>query len=355
MFRGFKCNFLLGMGVFYLIMFTTSTGPAYGFGSFLNKVGKTLDQASEVVDTIKDPGSVTTPKPTGSSKSTSGTSWRDEIPLEGKTVFSKSPIDPDNPTNLETSFQSGDYIYGLIQLDKKFIDFFINKYTKDRVFDQLNPMLRMSIDDGNESYQNVYFKNPEDFKKTYIVAEVAPDPVKMTSYKNPDITFGEGKGNLKIGPMRFTSDLSQMAPGTHKVKVCMSVSGADRACGSFEISGNDFKFYEDLHNKIKAESDAHVTMPKPGMIDKEMEGQMKRLLQNAGWSNVLRVVIVDKGWLNDRDKNRRYLNAVAAAKQKDGKCYWSQLIFSQNNWPGSKLELIKIGDKRNITEANVYK
>lgn len=343
--KGFKGNFFLGIGLFCLVLFTTTTKPVYGFGSFLNKVGKTVEQATQSVDAVTKPEPAMVPKV--ETRSPVSAASASQI---GTVVFSKTPINPENPTNLETSFQAGDHIYGLIQLDKAWRELFNSKG------DQVSIMVNFAID-GNETYQYVYLKKAEYIDSRYFVLDIAPAVDKMTAYKNPDIVYGEGKGNRKIGPIAFTYDLSQLSPGKHSVVVSVLRYGEKQILGAFEIDGSSYKFYADLHEKVKSTNDAFATMPKAGMIDKNLESQMKQLLKNAGWSNILRVVIFDKGWWNDGNR-RRYLNVAAAVKQKDGKCYWSDLQFSQNRllsggW--SKLELTRTGDKRPITEANVYK
>lgn len=347
MFRGFKRNVLIGMGVFCLALFTTSTEPAYGFRDLLNKVGKTVDQATEAVESVTNPEAIVAPKV--KNRSTAAAALAPKI---GKVVFSKTPINPDNPTDLKTSFQAGDHIYGLIQVDKTWREFY---NPKD---DQVSINLDFEIDGKRTSGQYITLKKAEYIDSRQFVLDIAPAADKMTAYKNPDIAYGEGKGYRKVGPIAFTYDLSQLSPGKHSVEVSVFRPGQQKPiAGSFEIDGSDYKFYADLHEKVKNTSDAFVTLPKAGMIDKNLESQMKQLLQNAGWTNVLRVVIYDKGWWNDANR-RRYLNVAAAARQKDGKCYWSHLQFSQNKlfsggW--GKLELTRIGDKRPITQANVYK
>jgi hypothetical protein len=108
---------------------------------------------------------------------------------------------------------------------------------------------------------------------------------------------------------------------------------------------------------VKAASEAVGTLPPAGMVNKELEGQMRQLLENAGWTQILRVVIVDKDWWLDGNTSR-YLNVAAAAKEAGGQCYWCNVQFTQNKlitgaW--GPLELTKVGIKRNIPEENINK
>lgn len=269
----------------------------------------------------------------------------------GKIIFSKSPIDRANPANLTNSFQAGDTIYGLIQADKSWREIY---NAKDKT--ELGIMIVMEIA-GNQTLQYITLKKPEYIDSKQLVLDIAPALDKMTAYNNPDIQFGEGKGNRKIGPIAFTYDLAQLPAGKHKVKFYIKNYGEKPAAGELQIDGADFKFYADLHEKVKAASDTIVTLPRPGMVNKDLESQMGKLLENAGWTNILRIVIVDKDWWLEENRSR-YLNTAAAAKGADGQCYWCNLQFTQpklidGSW--GKLELTKTGVKRNIAEGNVNK
>lgn len=269
----------------------------------------------------------------------------------GKIVFSESPIDPASPANLTNEFQAGDNIYGLILIDKTWRELY---QAGEKT--ELGIMVGLAVN-GYEDYQYITLKKPQYIEAKSLVLEIAPSPDKMTSYKDPDMLFGEGKGNRKIGPIAFTYDLAQLPAGKHTVKFYVRNYGEHPAVGEFTIEGADFKFYADLHEKVKGASDAVATLPAAGMINKELEGQMRALLENAGWTNILRVVIIDKDWWVEGN-TRRYLNVAAAAKDSNGQCYWCNTQFSQpklidGSW--GKLELTSTGIKRTITEENVNK
>ena len=205
-------------------------------------------------------------------------------------VFSKSPIDPAKPANLTTSFKAGDTIYGLIQAGKSWREIYEAKGKTE-----LGLMIVMAIGE-NQTLQYITLKKAAYIDSSQLVLDIAPAPEKMTAYKDPDIQFGEGKGNRKIGPIAFTYELGQLPAGKHKIQFFIRNYGDKLAAGELEIEGSDFKFYADLHEKVKAASEAIETLPPAGMVNKELEGQMRKLLENAGWSNILRVVIVDKDW-----------------------------------------------------------
>jgi hypothetical protein len=273
-------------------------------------------------------------------------------PAKGRILFSKSPIDPANPQNLTTQFRSGDYIYGLIQADQTWREIYDAKNKSE-----LGIMIVMAIGD-NQTLQYITLKKNEYIDSKQLVLDIAPAPDKMTAYRNPDIQFGEGKGNRKIGPIAFTYELAQLPAGKHRIRFFIRNYGDLPAQGELEIEGADFKFYADLHQKVKTATDATATLPPAGMVNKSLEGEMRKLLENAGWTEIRRVVIVDKDWWIEDGGQSRYLNVAAAAKGGDGQFFWSNLQFTQvklisGAW--GPLELTKTGIKRPIPEANIAK
>ncbi len=275
----------------------------------------------------------------------------------GKVLFSRSPIDPAKPANLTASFKAGDTIYGLIQADKTWRELY-NAQGKSEV----GIMIVMAIG-KNETYQYITLKNAKYIDTNQLVLDIAPAPDKMTAYKDPEIVFGEGKGNRKIGPIAFTYELAQLPAGKHTVQFYVRDFGKRHAAGQLEIEGADFKFYADLHEKVKALADASAIMPPVGMVNKALEAEMLALLKNAGWPPVLRLVIRDKDWWLNRvaggnsPVSSRHINAAVAAKGPDGKCYYRMVVFEQPmtlaGW--GKLEITRQGDPKPIAEENIYK
>jgi hypothetical protein len=68
-------------------------------------------------------------------------------------------------------------------------------------------------------------------------------------------------------------------------------------------------------------------MPAAGQTNNELEHTMKGLLKNAGWPDIIRLVIKDKDWWLDRASGgdsptvSRHMDAAAAAQDKDGSHY----------------------------------
>ena len=269
----------------------------------------------------------------------------------GRVVFSTAPIDPARPANLATRFNAGDRIYGLVQAPKSW-----RQVYEATGKSELGLMVVMEIG-SSQTLQYVTLKSAADIDSSHLVLDIAPAPDKMTAYRNPNITFGEGKGNLKIGPIAFTHELARLPAGTHTVKIYIRNFGDRPAAGQFEIAGASFGAYAALHEKVKAAAESLSTLPPAAMVNKDLESQMRRLLANAGWTNLLRVVIIDKDWWVEAG-TRRYVNVAAAAKAADGSAYWHNLQFSQHRlisggW--GPLELTHTGVRRSIPLANVNK
>lgn len=279
----------------------------------------------------------------------------------GKIVFSTAPIDPDKPENLATSFKSGDYIYGLIQVEKTWRDL-LGKGNKSAT--KIEVPIDMLIDGETVDFQYIHIEKPEAIDSKYLVFDVAPEPEKMTAYKTPGFTYAEGKGRRKIGPDTYTFNLAEMKAGKHTVRFQVRSYGDIFSAGEFTIEGEDYKFYAELREKVLQEAFAVATMPKAGMVNKELEDEMRRLLENAGWKDIRKLVIRDKDWWLDRASGgdspivSRHLDAAVAAKADDGSFFWCICTFHQHRrLDGSygPLELTHTGDKKPILEENIDK
>jgi hypothetical protein len=198
----------------------------------------------------------------------------------------------------------------------------------------------------------------------YLVLDIAPDPAKMTAYKNDGFAYGEGKGNRKIGPDQYTYNLGRLAPGRHTVKFQVRSFGNIFSAGELTITGNDYKPYASLRESILKEMLNVGGMPKAQMTNLQLEAQMMKLLLNAGWKTVRRLVIVDKDWWNDLLEGGdspvigRHIAAAVCGKAEDGSYFWSNVTFQQHKLiDGSfgPLEISHTGIKRPISEENIDK
>lgn len=277
----------------------------------------------------------------------------------GRIVFAAAPIDPANPANLTTSFKAPEHIYGLIQMDKSWSSL-LGKKTDDGL--QVLVPIGMHIDGQDVGFQYIEIKKAEAKDGKLLVLDIAPDAANMTAYKDRGFSYGESRGNRQIGPDLFTYNLSQLKPGKHKVRIRVSSFSDVLAVGDFTIEGEDFKPYAKLHEQIVAQAQSHATMPEAKKTDKALEREMLELLDNAGWENIRKLVIVDKDWWLDRVAGgdsavkSRHIAAAVAAKVADGKFFWSNCTFHQQRLISGgfgPLELTRTGRKRPIHEKNI--
>lgn len=276
-------------------------------------------------------------------------------------VFSKSPIDPAKPGNLVASFKSGENIYGLVQVEKTWRES-LGKGNKSA--SKIEVPVDMLVDGETVDFQYITIKKPEAMDSKVLVFDVAPEPGKMTAYKDPGFSYAEGKGNRKIGPDTYTYNLAELKPGKHTIRFQVRSYGDVLSAGEFTIEGEDYKPYAALREKILAEAFTVATMPKAQMTNIELQANMMKLLQNAGWKNIRKLVIVDKDWWLDRAAGgdspivSRHIAAAAAAKGDDGKFFWRICTFhQQKQLDGSfgPLELTDQGEKKEILEENIDK
>jgi len=271
--------------------------------------------------------------------------------------FSKTPIDPNNPASLSKSFQAGDPIYGLMVVDKTWRELYGGKT-------EIPVMVVMAIDGQDMlEYQYITIKGPL-VNNRFMVLDVAPEPGRMTAYKDPNMVFGEGKGNRKIGPIGFTFRLGELGAGTHTVQIYVRDFGTKHAEGSFTIQGNNYAYYTGLNQKyLNADAQA-ATLPPAKMTDKQLEAAMRKLLLNGGWPGVHRIHIVDKDWWYDRASGGdspivgRHIAAAALYKDTDGKYYYRLCTFEQRKLITGgfgTLELTDQGRKISIPAENIDK
>lgn len=260
----------------------------------------------------------------------------------GTIVFSGSPIDAANPSNLTTSFKAGDYIYGVAYFTKS-----VKKQCKGRIprtatKEQIEILVYL-----NGRYKNsmhATLKN-ELFKSKIFVLDIAPEPTKMTAYTNPNLSW-KMYGFTKEGPMLFSQILADLDEGKTKVKIEFKACYEVIATGEFTIEGNDFEFYEQLIEGIKNAETQTVTMPKAKRNDPALEKEMTALLKassNDAWNGEIRkVAIIDRDWFIVRHKLtgailHRYIRAEVAVKKDDG-CWLYHLVTFKQNYVGNKFD-----------------
>jgi hypothetical protein len=282
-------------------------------------------------------------------------------PASAGIVFSGSPIDPAKPASLSTAFKAGGYIYGLISVDKPWREL-LGKGNPNAT--EVQVPVDMLVDGEQVDFQYITLKKPEPIDSKHLVLDIAPEPEKMTAYKDPAFFYAEGKGNRKIGPDQYTYNLAALQPGKHTIGYRVRSYGDVLASGEFTIEGEDYKSYAALREKLLGEALGVATMPKAQMTNIELQANMMKLLQNAGWKNIRKLVISDKDWWLDRAEGgdspivARHIAAAVAAKADDGSFYWCICTFQQPKLlDGSfgTLELSHTGEKKPILEENIDK
>lgn len=276
--------------------------------------------------------------------------------------FSKAPIDPAKPENLTTSFKAGEHIYGLITLKESF---------------------RAACGGGGESKKIIEVKCFLDGKyhtaghfnitlrgkaleAKQLVLDVAPDPAKMTAYKDPNVAYQkqfESYGKVG-GPMQLTKMLSKLSSGKHTIKLTL-YKYKDLAVGEFSMDGDDYKKYDKLYKKLAEGDTGRMTMPKAKMTDPKLEKEMIAALKasqvkEAKEGKILKVVIIDSDWFLERHKISgrilfRYIRAIVGLKDKDGACWKWKFVFRQD-FIGNKFQKTKlhgIHEKEKILEKNI--
>jgi hypothetical protein len=312
------------------------------FGDALNAAGKLIRKGKEA--------NPPTEKKTGAEPS---------LAQGGSVMFSSSPIHPDKPESTSSSFKVGDCIYALIQTEKTWSELF-GKGDPD--VKEIQVPIDMIVDGQNVDFQYITIKDAAAIASKVLVLEIAPDPATMTSYKDEGFVYGEGKGNRKIGPDQYTYILSTLAPGKHVIRIQVRSYGDIFSVGEMTIAGDNYQPYANVREKILAEMLNVGGMPKAQKADVQLEAQMMKLLLNAGWKNIRKLVIVDKDWWNDLVAGGdsavvgRHIAAAVAAKLEDGTFCWCNITFEQKKLiDGSfgPLELSRTGEKRPIKEENI--
>jgi hypothetical protein len=284
------------------------------------------------------------------------TEYAEALANRGQIVFSKQPINPDNPSNLTTTFNAGDKIYGLIQTTKPLTEIYGGKSSA-------NVMINAMIDGKKIHAQFINVKTADLMAQQHLVFEVAPDPSAMTAYSNPNREYGMSTATLRQGPNELTYHLGQLGPGEHKVSFDITYFGTTWSAGSFTITGNDFSTYASLHEKIAKGVSDSVTLPAAKMTNKSMVAEMQALLENAGWEDIHRINIVDKDWWTDRvsggDSAVKSRHIAAGALARDGEGYYYKVCtFHQDKLITGgfgELYLSHQGDRVPVPESNIDK
>lgn len=296
---------------------------------------------------------------------------------EGKIVFSTTPINLKEPTNLKNTFVAGDCIYSVAYLKDDFRTLSGSENPKkvelEILFYEIKPPL-YSYQKPSEKYidNTKIWLSSKAIENKYLVLDIVPEPDKMTAYKDPNVVF-EKFGKHIDGPIQFAEVLGKLESGKHTILFKLKCHYDVVAAGDFVIEGDNFPKYLALAKEIKtlsADIDTErAKMPKPKMTDKKLEAEMIAALKKSQTfkdrmsGQILRLVIIDPDWYIRRHELsgailHRYIRAAVAIKGKDGVCRVWQLVTFQQNYVGNKFQATKfdgVGDPYEIDCKNVNK
>lgn len=291
-------------------------------------VQRTLDQ----IATATGPGS--SPQPSGTPSSGTGTSSAGGIlakvaPIVNNQgiVFSKTPISPSGPGSTRTTFQTGDYIYGLITLRDSFGDLTKGKISKNA--SKITDIeVKTFVDD---QYKTSFYLIPTKpaFNETQVVFDIVPAIDRMTAFRNPNYLL-QSHGE-PAGPVTFAEVLGELSPGKHRVKIQIYRYEV-WAEGEFDITGSDYGFYAQQADALADAATVANAMEEPKMKNRSLENQMKKIARSRGY-DVMKVVIIDPDWWVERHKisGRILWRHIASqvAYKKGGECFFRKIRYRQ--------------------------
>ncbi|HSK72202.1 MAG TPA: hypothetical protein VK892_10935, partial [Pyrinomonadaceae bacterium] len=256
-----------------------------------------------------------------------------------------------NLTNLKTSFQAGEHIYGLLILDKPFKEFIVEEdtYDSNNGYNVSRPVLKIDFTvDGNPLYsgshkfvfsledkQNAWNKVPTE---PYFFFDIAPEAAKQKTYNYDDLFFprlsavGRKNNKAKAGAQLYSHELSKLQPGNHTITI--KITGKEQVTGEFLISGGEYAFYSRVADNLETVSSANAKMPESKWNDPAVVKSVKAAYKPVGSETVLRVNLLNPDWYVQRNALGQILFrgvfAAIATKTPDGKCWFQREYFKQN-------------------------
>ncbi len=278
-------------------------------------------------------------------------------------LFSSSPINPENPENLTKDFKTGEHIYAIALLPDV-----INEYypyegptkavtTEVFLYTVQPPFYAHQKEDREEQLSHTNLVISGSLRaNNYLMIEIAPNPELTNVYANSEMKFREF-GKKWNGPAQLAQDIATLKSGKNKIKVVVHMNYNPVASGTFEISGDDFKFYAGLSdqlNELAAEGGAaSAQFPKAKKSDPALEKRMIAEFTNSNHfksgrfdaEEILKIAIYDEDWHIRRHEisgivTQRYIRAAIAVKGKDGKCGYYNVTFKEDH-VGGKYEPMK--------------
>lgn len=295
----------------------------------------------------------------------------------GEIIFSNNLIDPLNPSNLKTQFQSGENIYAVAYFPKDIVT--LSNQDEPKMINvevflyELKPPLYsyQQPQDMQMEFSNLQVSG-DAMNNKYLMVDIAPNPEQITAYGNKDL-FYKKFGKEFYGPVKYAQAIAKLDGGEHTIIVRININYAVAAEGRFTIKGDDFSVYKSLAKQLNESADNLKTkdalMPKPAMTDKKLEQEMISVIKNSQTykdrikGEIIGLVIIDPDWTIRRNEFtgvilHRYIRATIAVKNADGTCTVWQLVTFQQDYVSNKFQKTKfdgVGDPYKIPCENVNK
>lgn len=271
----------------------------------------------------------------------------------GTIVFSRSPVNPEAPSGLSSSFKAGDPIYAAAFFPKPIRELAAIGQKSKAAFDIAYKIDYWRTTSG-ELQGSVLDNN-------FLAFEIVPNPQTAISYAGSAFIYKKHP-NLAAcdGPIRIASNLTELEEGINRIEVQLKLNYQVVASGAFEIEGNDFSMYMNMAKALASGADEaalkNTRLPQAKMKDKSLESTMRTALLNSNdWKNgrlkgreLLQLVIVDSEWHIRRHEItgailHRYIRAAITTKDAGGKCWMYPLVtfqqdYSSGNWQAVKYD-----------------
>lgn len=295
----------------------------------------------------------------------------------GEIVFSKTSIDPANPSGLATEFNAGDPIYAVAYFENNILGMGGKSTAKNVIMEifiyEIKPPLYDYQQPSEMQLETSSLTISGDaMQKKYLPLDIVPNANAMTAYGNPDLMYKKF-GPKFAGPVKFAERLSELEAGDHTILVKVNCNYNFVSEGKFIIKGDDYSVYQKMSDALNEAASSSKTktvmMPKAAMTDKNLEAEMitafkgSQTYKDRIGGEVMRISIIDPDWMIRRNTLtgvilHRYIRAGIAVKNSDGTCTLWQLVTFQQDYVGDKFGPTKfdgVGDPLKIPCENVSK
>lgn len=274
----------------------------------------------------------------------------------GEVIFSSTPIDPQNPQNIQTDFKAGEHIYAVAYLPDALKNLYQNQ-TPDAtlqvevfIYDMQKPLYSYQQPMETQlTFANMWVNGSVKDSK-HLLIDIVPEPTKTSAYGGKEITYKQF-GKKYEGPVAFTEALANLTPGEHRLKVAINCYYAPVAKGEITLSGDNYAVYNDLAVKINdAATNAgtnHAEFPQAVTDDPARVTKMIAAVKNSNdWKNgrfdaseIVKVNITYDWEIRYHEISgailHRYCIAAFGVKTKSGGCAYYKVTFQEDYTNGN--------------------